>query len=490
MHTGGRAKDVDVVVVGGGPSGSTAATLVARQGHRVLLIDRERHPRYQIGESLLPATVHGVCRILGASDELAAAGFPRKRGGTFQWGASPEPWDFTFALSPRMPGPTSFAYQVERARFDEILLRNAVREGVEVRENCMARRVLTDDGDRVSGLEYTDKDGTTVAVRARQVIDASGNTSRLHREVGGARRYSPHFRNIAVFGYFAGGRRLPVPNSGNILSVAFDEGWIWYIPLRDDLTSVGVVLAADRAGDVLTDPERGWLAAIARCPLIAEWLSGVPRTTEAPYDQVRVRKDYSYEKDAYWRPGMALVGDAACFIDPVFSSGVHLATYSGLLAARSVNSVLAGELTEERAFGEFEVRYRREFGLFHEFLVAFYDLHQDRDSYFWNAKRVTGAAVSESEAFVELVGGIASGDRAVAGGAAGAELAQAVAVAGGGGGDNNPLLGVKVVSASLHEGAQLQALAELGEDSEPQVPLIQGGLVPSADGMRWVEPTG
>ena len=106
--------EVDLFVVGGGPSGSTIATLVARQVHRVLLIDREDHPRYQIGESLLPATVHGVCRILGVTEDLAAAGFPRKRGGTFKWGASPDPWDFTFALSPRMPGPTSFAYQVER----------------------------------------------------------------------------------------------------------------------------------------------------------------------------------------------------------------------------------------------------------------------------------------------------------------------------------------------------------------------------------------
>ncbi|MGM1059476.1 tryptophan 7-halogenase [Saccharothrix sp. Mg75] len=487
MTGGDREEDFDVVVVGGGPGGSTTAALVARQGHRVLLLERDHHPRYQIGESLLPATVHGVCRILGVADELANAGFPRKRGGTFKWGASPEPWDFSFALSPRMAGPTSYAYQVERARFDEILLRNAAAEGVEVREGCAVRRVLTED-DRVTGVEYTDQDGTEVAVRARYTIDASGNTSRLHREVGGARQYSPYFRNIAVFGYFAGGRRLPAPNSGNIFSVAFDEGWIWYIPLRDDLTSVGVVLAADRAGDVQADPERGWLAAIDRCPAVAEMLAGTPRATEAPYDLVRVRKDYSYDKEAFWRPGMALVGDAACFIDPVFSSGVHLATYSGLLAARSLNSVLADEVPEDVAFGEFEARYRREFGLFHEFLVAFYDLHQERDSYFWNAKRITGAQASEGEAFVELVGGIASGDSGVRAPAGG--LAEAVAAAVDGGEGANPLLRAKVVSASLQEGAQLQALAELGEDSGPQTPLFQGGLVPSADGLRWVRPAG
>src|SRR5688572_23106395 len=117
--------EYDVIVVGGGPAGSTAATVVAMRGHRVLLLERDTFPRYQIGESLLPATVHGLCRILGVADEVARAGFTLKRGGTMRWGREPEPWQFSFATSPRLPEPTSTAFQVERARFDEILLRNA-----------------------------------------------------------------------------------------------------------------------------------------------------------------------------------------------------------------------------------------------------------------------------------------------------------------------------------------------------------------------------
>lgn len=123
------AEHFDLIVVGGGPSGSTLATLVAMRGHRVLLLEKESFPRYQIGESLLPATVHGVCKLLGVTEELEAANFTKKLGGTFRWGSNPEPWTFAFAISPKLAGPTSFAYQVERMKFDKILIDNARRKG-------------------------------------------------------------------------------------------------------------------------------------------------------------------------------------------------------------------------------------------------------------------------------------------------------------------------------------------------------------------------
>ncbi len=119
--------EYDVIVVGGGPGGSTTATLVAKAGHRVLLLEKEVFPRYQIGESLLPSTIHGVCRLLGVTKEIAEASFMPKRGGTFRWGANPEPWTFHFASSPLMHGGTATSFQVERMKFDEILLRNAER---------------------------------------------------------------------------------------------------------------------------------------------------------------------------------------------------------------------------------------------------------------------------------------------------------------------------------------------------------------------------
>jgi halogenation protein CepH len=159
----------DAVVVGGGPAGSTAATVVAMRGHRVLLLEKQTFPRYQIGESLLPSTPHGLCRILGVADEVAQAGFTLKHGGTFRWGRNPEPWQFSFAMSPRLPEPTSTAFQVERSRFDEILLRNAARVGVEVRHGCQARGVV-ETADRVRGVEYW----ATVARRRAMLHDLTG----------------------------------------------------------------------------------------------------------------------------------------------------------------------------------------------------------------------------------------------------------------------------------------------------------------------------
>src|SRR5579862_1689225 len=191
----------DVVVVGGGPSGSTVAAIAALRGRRTLVLESELFPRYQIGESLLPSTVHGVCGLIGAADAVAKAGFVRKLGGTFKWGSSPDPWTFAFSVSPRMAGPTSFSYQVERMKFDKILLDNASRVGAEVRQQCAAARVLEED-DRISGVWYLDAHGNERLARARYVIDASGHKSRIYRAAGGSRTYSDYFRNLALFGYF------------------------------------------------------------------------------------------------------------------------------------------------------------------------------------------------------------------------------------------------------------------------------------------------
>jgi len=483
-------EEFDVVVTGGGPAGSTVATFVAMQGHRVLLLEKEVFPRYQIGESLLPSTVHGVCRMLGVTDELAAAGFPVKRGGTFRWGVRPEPWTFSFSVSPRITGPSSFAYQVERARFDQILLNNAKRKGVVVREQCSVTGVL-EEGERVTGVRYTDADGGEHEVSATFVIDASGNKSRLYSAVGGTRNYSEFFRSLALFGYFEGGKRLAAPYSGNILSVAFDSGWFWYIPLSDTLTSVGAVVRREDADKIQGDREKALNALIAECPLISEYLSDAHRVTSGKYGEIRVRKDYSYHHTAFWRPGMILVGDAACFVDPVFSSGVHLATYSGLLAARSINSVLAGDMDEKTALTEFEARYRREYGVYYEFLVAFYEMNVNEESYFWKAKKVTKSQYTELESFVDLVGGLSSGETALAASNRivehSAEFAAAIdQMAGGDNASMVPLFKSHVVKQVMQEGGQEQMRVLLGDDAEPEMPLFPGGLVTSPDGMKWL----
>jgi FAD-dependent halogenase len=492
-----QTQDFDVIVAGGGPGGSTLATLVAMQGSRVVILEKEKFPRYQIGESLLPSTIHGICRLTGAADALARAGFTRKRGGTFQWGANPDPWTFSFAVSPKMAGKTSFAYQVERSKFDQILLDNARAAGVEVREECSVADVTT-DGERVNGVRYTDADGHSRTVTAGFVVDASGNKSRIYQAVGGEREYSDFFRNLALFGYFEGGKRLAEPNDGNILCVAFDSGWFWYIPLSPTLTSVGAVVRRELADKIQGNPDDSIRELIAACPLISEYLKDATRVTEGQYGKLRVRKDYSYHNTKFWRPGMVLIGDAACFVDPVFSSGVHLATYSGLLAARSINSVLAGHLDEDTAFGEFEARYRREYGVFYEFLTAFYDMHATEESYFWEARKVTQDTHSELQSFVNLVGGISSGESSLANAETVAlrfksrstEFAKAVDLLAAETEEESmvPLFRSSIVRQALQEGAQVQTQALLAEDAERDFPLFPGGLIPSADGMLWEFP--
>ncbi|MGW3469515.1 tryptophan 7-halogenase [Saccharopolyspora sp. NPDC000995] len=491
------AETVDVVVVGGGPGGSTVATLVAKQGHRVLLLEKERFPRYRIGESLLPSTVHGVCRMLGVSDALHDAGFVVKLGGTLRWGSNPEPWRFNFAVSSRLAGPTAYAYQVERMKFDQILLNNAKACGVDVREQCSVVDVL-DDGERVSGVRYEDENGRTHEVTATFVVDASGNESRISQKIGGKRQYSDFFRNLAMFGYFEGGKRMEEPYAGNVLSAAFKDGWFWYIPLGDNLTSVGAVVSRDTPELLRGDREHAFRKLIDGCPMVRDLLSDATRITSGPYGEIRIRKDYSYVHSRFWRPGMMLVGDAACFVDPVFSTGVHLSTYGGLLAARSINSCLAGLVDEQRSFEEFEARYRKEYGLFYEFLIGFYDMNQNEDSYFWQAKKVTNCPVSEFEAFVELVGGVASGEAAIPNGetlrselsAVSTQLSSAIqgSITHASNDDNlNPLLDSRGLERFLEEGAALQVDAALGNAAH-EPPRIPGGLLTAADGMHWMEP--
>jgi halogenation protein CepH len=490
----------DLIVVGGGPSGSTVATFVAMQGHKVLLLERERFPRYQIGESLLPATIHGICVMLGVSDELKNAKFMLKRGGTFRWGKQPKPWTFTFG-STVFPGPTGFAYQVERSKFDSILLENAKRNGVDVRENNAVKELMRADDGRVVGITATDDTGNERTFNASFVADASGNQSRLAALVG-ERLYSKFFRNVALFCYFRDGKRLPPPNEGNILCAAFEGGWFWYIPLSQELTSVGAVVSRDQAEQLRDGFEIAMDGFIEACPIIKEYLQPATRVTEGMYGQFRVRKDYSYANERFWSPGIVLIGDAACFIDPVFSSGVHLATYSALLAARSINTCLRGELDEQACFTEFERRYRREYSNFYQFLMAFYDMHQEKESYFWNARKVLNTEEQANEAFVRLVGGAGpTGERVYA------SAEEYFSERKGIGEMFQQWADRKVNPASLQQWAdrkvnpasflnsfqkeivQIQSQAMLGERRAAEQPLFEGGLVPTVDGFHWSLPS-
>jgi halogenation protein CepH len=381
--------------------------MVSKQGHQVLLLERERFPRYQIGESLLPATIHGICHILGVADEIENAGFVRKNGAAFRWGSSDEPWVFGFSQARMLDElGANYAYQVERSKFDSILLKNARRCGVDVRESNRVFDLIV-GRDRVIGVRYTDDNGREHEARALFVADASGHSGQTYRHAG-RRVYSRFFQNLALFGYFAGGQRLPPPNEGNILCEAFELGWIWYIPLshaQPSLTSVGAVVGREHAAKIRNGPEIAMREFIEACPKVRGLLKGSRRITHGQYGRFRIRKDWSYTNERFWTPGLLLVGDAACFIDPVLSSGVHLATYSALLAARTINTCLRQGYDDVCVFDEFERRYRLEYATFYNYLVAFYDMHRDEKSYYWEARKVLGTAEEANQAFIRLVAG-------------------------------------------------------------------------------------
>ena len=386
----------DVVVIGGGPGGAACATLLADQGYQVVLLERARFPRAHVGESLLPASIP-VLEQIGAMPAIESAGFVVKRGATLVWGKDPDPWSWYFADDPGQR-PTSF--QVVRSEFDHILLRNAATHGVDVRE---AHQVLDIelDGERATGVKYI-ADGRTDQIDCRFVVDASGQAALLSRKLN-LHQWDEYFKNLAVYGYYRDATHLDPPNDGNIFIESYEHGWLWKIPLHTGVTSVGAVVDKDVGQQGLRDlGAKGFLEAqVALAPGTRQLLSDATLV-----DEPNVERDWSYTSKQFAGDGYVLVGDAACFVDPLFSSGVHLALGSATLAAAYVQSALEQPEQRQQAAQLYESLYRKQYDYFHVTAQLFYGTNRSADSYFWEARRILGDDdATPREAFVRVVSG-------------------------------------------------------------------------------------
>jgi flavin-dependent dehydrogenase len=361
--------EVDAVVCGGGPGGSTFASLMAKSGYRTVLFEREKFPRFHIGESLLPWNVPLFERI-GVLPRLKASAPQVKLGARFYHQGSSFTRPVVFRNGIDHDHPSSF--QVKRAEFDALLLDHARESGAAVFEEARVTEVVfSADGSRARGVKVLLKgENEPRMVEAKVVVDATGRDALLSRHLGGRRR-DPTLDRSAAFAHYDTFRRAAGPTGGDIVIVTTPDGWWWLIPFSDGSVSVGIVMPSRRFKERSGSVEQLFEESVARTPEVGDLLAGSKRTMD-----VQAIADYSYRTPRISGDGFCLVGDAACFLDPVFSTGVLLAMSSAEIAAGAVDRALRARGRVDAAdFRGFERTYRSAIRRFTRFVHGFYQPH-------------------------------------------------------------------------------------------------------------------
>jgi flavin-dependent dehydrogenase len=355
----------DVLVIGGGPAGATAATHLAQRGRRVALLERETEPGYQVGESLLPYCYPTLERI-GALELVQAAGFTRKHSVQF---VSPDgKLARPFYFSDHIDHPLATTWQVDRRRFDALLLDHARASGATVLTGTTARHVLRDATGAISGVDAIDGQGNPRQFRAPFTIDASGRDGFMMRELRW-RVPEPALDRIAIWSYFEGATRDPGRDEG-ATTIAYlpGGGWFWLIPMADDRLSIGVVARASELLDESLDTTAAYHRQLAANPWVAARLAHATQVGD-----IRTTRNYSYRSNHCAAAGAVLCGDAFMFLDPVFSSGVFIALTSGEACAREVDCALESGRRDASLFRDYAEWFANLVEPMRRLIYGFYD---------------------------------------------------------------------------------------------------------------------
>ena len=346
-NLGVNSSDFDVIIIGCGPGGSSAATFLARAGKRILVLEKEIFPRFHIGESLLPCNMT-IFREMGVLPALEAAGFPRKLGARFELGNGTASTRFAFRQGKYNHEPE--AIQVERAVFDHVLLKHARTTGADIREGWTVQKFST-DANGVS-LDASGPDGKPHQFRAAYLIDASGRGNVTGNQEG-LRVTHPKHKKLAVFAHFTGVRRDEGEAANDIVIVRLDNKWFWIIPIGAEKTSVGLVIDPAEFAQEKGTPQEVFERWVEASPPVKERMANARRVCE-----MHTTSDFSYYNRRLVGDRLLRVGDAAGFMDPIFSAGVFLAMWSGKLAAETIEHAIATGKPGGRRFAQYEKRVR------------------------------------------------------------------------------------------------------------------------------------